>query len=195
MALADASATMTRVLAALEDYGVEKADVQTTGLSMNPVYDYHEYGPPIAASATGSPRRRTVTVPELRNGRRGDHRRGRRRRQRRAGRATSGSRSATRTPCSSEAREAAVEEATTKAEQYAEATGQALGDVLSLREVSPATRRDRSYSPSDAELRTTADQSAVPIRAGEDELKVTVRHRLGVQLTGRCGATGSADWT
>src|SRR6478609_11091712 len=45
-ALDAASATMDRVLATLADHGVAKGDVQTTGLSMNPVYQYHQYDPP-----------------------------------------------------------------------------------------------------------------------------------------------------
>ena len=45
-ALADANATMGSVLAALDRLGVRRSDVQTTGLSMNAVYDYHSYGPP-----------------------------------------------------------------------------------------------------------------------------------------------------
>src|SRR5690349_24777542 len=45
-ALADANATMTRVLDSLDRLGVRTSDVQTTGLSMHAVYDYHSYGPP-----------------------------------------------------------------------------------------------------------------------------------------------------
>ena len=74
-----------------------------------------------------------------------------------------------------QAREAAVEEATAKAEEYAAATGQTLGDVLSLREVSPATRRgSRPLRRSRRRARPQAAAKALPIRAGEDELKVTV---------------------
>ena len=72
-----------------------------------------------------------------------------------------------------QARDAAVAEATAKAEQYAEATGQSLGDVLSLREVRARARgrrtRWRFESP------RAADAAKVPIEAGENELKVTVR--------------------
>ena len=38
---------MRRVLAALEEQGVKKSDVQTTGLSMYPEYDYPAYSPPV----------------------------------------------------------------------------------------------------------------------------------------------------
>ena len=44
--MADANAEMDRVLKALAQEGVRTSDVQTTGLTMNAVYDYHSYGPP-----------------------------------------------------------------------------------------------------------------------------------------------------
>jgi len=77
-----------------------------------------------------------------------------------------------------EARDRAVEQATTNARQYAAATGQELGDVLSLKEVS-ATRptsygRDR-YQLADLDLLSSKSVEAVPIRAGEEELAVTVQ--------------------
>ena len=37
---------MDRVLTRLDQLGVRRSDVQTTGLQMNAVYDYHAYGPP-----------------------------------------------------------------------------------------------------------------------------------------------------
>ena len=170
--LDDASATMTRVLTGLADFGVAKERVQTTGLSMYPVYDYPRYGPPVLRGyrVTQSAR---VTVPKL-------------------GRAGAAITAAVRIGGNAvrvkdirlmigdregvlaAARDAAVAEATAKAEQYAEATGQTLGDVLSLREVSARAPRT-AYRLSSAELRATSDQSTVPIRAGEDELSVTVR--------------------
>ena len=55
---------ITRNLIDFEDAGVARKDVQTTGLSMSPVYDYHPYDPPTltgyrvsqraSASSTGS---------------------------------------------------------------------------------------------------------------------------------------------
>ena len=42
-----ASTTMGRVLAALAKAGVERKDVQSTGLSVNPEYDYFSYRPPV----------------------------------------------------------------------------------------------------------------------------------------------------
>src|SRR3954468_13497634 len=42
-ALDAANRDMSRVLGSLKDHGVGKGDVQTTGLSMEPVYDYPSY--------------------------------------------------------------------------------------------------------------------------------------------------------
>jgi uncharacterized protein YggE len=71
------------------------------------------------------------------------------------------------------ARDAAVAEATAKAEQYAEATGQTLGAVLSLREVRAGSARP-AYPVAYQALRA-ADVAKVPIKAGEDQVRVTVR--------------------
>ena len=58
---------MARVLAALKEHGVDKGDVQTTGLSMDPVYDYPDYGPPVLRGYRVS-ERASVLVDELRQG-------------------------------------------------------------------------------------------------------------------------------
>ena len=63
-ALDDASTTMTKVLARLADFGVVKDRVQTTGLAMEPVYDYPNYGPPVLRGYRVT-QRAQVTVPEL----------------------------------------------------------------------------------------------------------------------------------
>ena len=134
-ALDDASATMTRVLARPGRLRRRSKDrVQTTGLAMDPVYDYPSYGPPVlrgyrvtqraagdgAASWTAPAGAITAAVRTGGNAVRvGDIR------------LLVGDRESVL----EQARDAAVAEATAKAEQYAEATGQSLGDVLSLREV------------------------------------------------------------
>ena len=84
-ALDDASTTMAKVLARLADFGVVKDRVQTTGLAMEPVYDYPSYGPPVLRGYRVTQRAR-VTVPRAGPGRRRDHRRGADRRQRGPGR-------------------------------------------------------------------------------------------------------------
>ena len=124
-ALADTSRVMDRVLASLEGLGVAKGDVQTTGLSMYPVYDYHQYSPPTIRGYRVS-QRATVLVKELKQGGRAVS----------TAVATGGNvvqvsnirlRVGDPDAAMKKARDAAVAEARTKAEQYAAAAGQELG--------------------------------------------------------------------
>jgi uncharacterized protein YggE len=173
-ALAASSATTRRVLAELEKHGVERSDVQTSGLSMHPEYEYHAYAPPTLVGYRVT-QRATVKVDELAKGgpaiaaavEVGGN-----------GVRVSGIRLGVGDPDAllKRAREAAVESATAKAEQYAAATGQALGDVVSIREVGrPVPRFQtqsalRSLSYDSAEL-----AKALPIRAGKDDLEVRIQ--------------------
>jgi uncharacterized protein len=172
-ALAASNATMKRVLAELGNHGVEKADVQTTGLSMHPEYDYHSYSPPTLTGYRVT-QRAAVKVDELAH----------------AGAAigatvdvggngvrVSDIRLGISDPdrLMRQARDAAVESATAKAEQYAAATGQSLGDVVSIREVGqPAQRYQVQYAYRDAMNAVEAAQ-ALPISAGKDKLEVRIQ--------------------
>lgn len=175
-ALAAANASMSRVLGALQEYDVTKSDVQTTGLSMTPVYEYHSYSPPTITGYRVS-ERASVLVKELQQG----------------GKAVSAAVAAggnsvrvsnirllvgDTDAVMAKARDAAVEEATAKARQYAEASGQTLGDVVTLREVharpvpTPTMQLGgfrHGYRIADGAL------AAVPIRAGRDRGSVTVQ--------------------
>ncbi|MGH3348088.1 MAG: SIMPL domain-containing protein [Nocardioides sp.] len=171
-ALANSSATMKRVLAALRKHDVRTADVQTTGLQMYPEYDYPNYGPPVLTGYRVIQKAR-VTVRDLAQG----------------GQAVSTAietggngvrasdiRLGVSDPAAAldRARDAAVEDATARAERYAAATGMELGDVLALREVTgdrPSQRRDWQLN---AQRATYADLSAMPIRAGKEDLGVKV---------------------
>jgi uncharacterized protein YggE len=172
-ALAGANATMSRVLATLRDYDVEKADVQTTGLSMSPVYDYHSYGPPTITGYRVS-QRASVLVDQLRL----------------AGGAVTAAVEAGGNDVRvsnirllvgdtgavmARARQNAVEEATLKARQYAEASGQQLGDVVTLREVRSRPLPSPTVQFAAARDLMAATDSAVPIRAGRDEGSITVQ--------------------
>lgn len=171
-ALASSSATMRRVLAVLEQHGVEDGDVQTTGLSMYPEYDYHSSGPPTLTGYRVS-QRATVMIDRLADG----------------GRAVAAAIDAGGNDVRvhdirlrvgdpgavlAKARDAAVEAATAKAEQYAEATGQELGEVVSIREAGagrPAPREllgGYSYQAGDLA------RAALPVRAGRDDLRVRI---------------------
>jgi uncharacterized protein len=169
-ALADANATMDRVLTALDHVGVRRSDVQTTGLSMSAVYDYHAYSPPTLRGYRVS-QRAEVLVRDLAKG----------------GRAVTvavaaggnevrvggiGLRIADPEGLLAKSRAAAVQDATAKAEQYADATGQTLGNVLSLREVRASTP---VTGPVTFKRAATDVAAAMPIRAGRDKLGVTVR--------------------
>jgi uncharacterized protein len=170
-ALVDANATTNRVLAALASSGVQRSDVQTTGLSMNAVYDYHSSGPPTLRGYRVS-QRAQVLVRDLAQGggavtaavRAGGN-------DVRVGQL--GLRIADPESLLAKSRAAAVKEATAKAQEYADATGQTLGSVLSLREVhaSSPVLRTPAY-PMDS---MSALKGALPIRAGKDKLAVTVR--------------------
>ncbi len=169
-ALANSSATMKRVLAALRAHGVRGKDVQTTGLQMHPEYDYPSYGPPVLTGYRVTQKAR-VTVRDLSEGGRavttavetGGN-----------GVRASGLRLGVSDPDAAldRARDAAVEDATARAEQYAAATGTELGDVVSLREITGdrGIRRDLALAK-----RATVDEvAAVPIRAGEQDLEIKV---------------------
>jgi uncharacterized protein len=169
-ALADANATMKQVLASLGRLGVRASDVQTTGLGMHAVYDYHASGPPtLVGYRVGQ--HAQVVVRDLAKG----------------GQAVTAAVQAGGNDVRvgdlrlqvgdsdtllAQSRDAAVKQATAKAQEYAKATGQTLGPVLSLREVhaSPVTpqpiRMSQAYDSASA---------SVPIRAGKDKLAVTVR--------------------
>ncbi|MBI2245796.1 MAG: SIMPL domain-containing protein [Nocardioides sp.] len=173
-ALAAANASMSRVLRALDEYDVARSDVQTTGLSMTPVYAYHDYSPPTITGYRVS-ERASVLVKELAQG----------------GKAVSAAVAAGGNAVRvgdirllvgdsdavlEKARDAAVQEATAKAQQYAEASGQTLGDVVTLREVHarPLPSPYLQFGSAVAG-RAAMDLSAVPIRAGRDKSAVTVR--------------------
>jgi uncharacterized protein YggE len=169
-AMAAANDRMGQVLTTLDGQGVRRSDVQTTGLQMNAVYDYHAYGPPTLRGYHVS-QRAQVLVRDLSDG----------------GRAVSavvrsggndvrvsglGLHISDPDSLLAKSREAAVKEATAKAQEYADATGQSLGPVMSLREVHASAVAPRPLAFHRAALDAV---KALPIRAGKDKLAVTVR--------------------
>jgi uncharacterized protein YggE len=171
-ALDETSTIMKSVLAVLEEQGVDRADVRTTGLGMNPVYDYEQNTrvfrgyrvsqqlavvadlkgagdivPAIIAAAGNAARVGDLSLQV------GD-------------------------PESvlAEARADAVAQARAKAEEYAEATGQALGEVITLTEVAPdRSDRDQLYELSAYRSAAVADSQSLPVRAGESDLVARVQ--------------------
>ncbi len=177
-ALAESNKTMEKVLDALEAQGVARKDVQTTGLEMDPVYDYPRYSAPVLKGYRVT-QRAAVLVSELKS----------------AGKAvtaavTSGG-NAVRVgdirlkigdpeAALAKARTQAVEEATQKAREYAEATEQELGDVLTLRELEETSLSaidERRLAYGEVAAYATADMAAaaLPIRAGRADLGVDVQ--------------------
>lgn len=167
-ALRTSSTAMREAQEQLEEFGVAAEDVATTGLEMNPEYNYPKSGPAVLTGYRVTQRAR-VSVSDLEAG----------------GEAMAAVvRSGTSTvkvgnitlevaetdDVLAQARDAAVAQARTKAEQYAAAADVDLGSVVSIREV----RRDDS-SPAPIEARAQADlASGVPIAAGEQEQGVEV---------------------
>ena len=171
-ALASSSATMRRVLAVLEQHGVEPGDVQTTGLSMYPEYDYHSYAPPTLTGYRVS-QRATVSIDRLADG----------------GRAVAAAieaggndvrvrdirlRVGDPDAVLKRARDAAVAAATAKAEQYAAATGQELGVVVSIRELGPRQQGAPAELLGRMSYLAADKAAALPVRAGRDDLRVRI---------------------
>jgi len=168
-ALGSANSATRRVLSAVQEQSVAPEDIQTTGLSINPRYDYNNDG---SSTITGyvATESMSVVVRKLPD----------------AGATISAAVSAggnavrlhsVRLQVDDEgalldkARAAAIDEARVKAEQYAAAAGRELGEVTSVREVRVTPTGDRVFSRAYADLAAT---SAVPIRAGTADLNVTV---------------------
>jgi uncharacterized protein YggE len=170
-AMRAADGRMAALLTTLDRLGVRRADVQTTGLQMNAVYDYHSYGPPTLRGYHVS-QQAQVLVRDLARG----------------GRAVGavvraggndvrvselGLRISDPDTLLATSRAAAVKEATAKARQYAAATGQTLGPVVSLREVRASAPAPRPLTFHRNAMLDAA--AALPIRAGKAPLAVTVR--------------------
>jgi uncharacterized protein YggE len=172
-AMAATNASMKKVYATLTNQGVAKSDVQTTGLSMHPVYEYPEHSAPVIVGYRVQ-QKAEVLVKELSSG----------------GKTVSAVVSAGGNGVRvghlqlqvgdpeavlAQARQAAVRSATRKAEEYAEATGQSLGTVISLKEVVPQTV-ENPYAYRAAEDSLSAGSiPAMKVRPGEDQLSVTVQ--------------------
>jgi len=164
-ALADADATMARVHQSLKASGVAAADLQTSNLSISPVYAHPAGGAPRISGYTVS-EGVTATLRELA----------------RAGTAiTEATRAggdnvriggieldlADTSALVTAARDRAVAIAKAKAEQYAKATGRGLGHVVSLTE-SVSEPTPVAYP------RAAAAAQGVPIEPGSQDVGVTV---------------------
>jgi hypothetical protein len=167
-ALESANTRTRAVLGAVRAQGVALPDVKTTGLSIQPVYDYSGDGPGVITGYEVS-EELSVLVRDLPD----------------AGETISAAVAAggnaarlhgvrlqigDKDALLHQARDAALADARAKAEQYAAAAGSSLGDVLSVREVHASAP---SPLVSDGAF-AKAPEASVPIRAGTSELDVTV---------------------
>ena len=172
-ALGEGSTTMKQVLVGLKQHGVSAKDMQSTGLSMNPEFDYPNYGPPVLKGYRVVQKAR-ITVPQLTRGgkaiaaavRAGGNR---------VRVSNIGLEISDKNAVWAQARASAVAEATRKAQEYAEAAGQDLGDVVTLQEIALRTPQARGLPMQESYRDLASARAAVPIRAGEDELNVRVQ--------------------
>jgi uncharacterized protein YggE len=172
-AMDEASRTQTRVLNAMQRAGVERRDLQTTGLSIDPQYRYSSYAPPVITGYTVR-QSASVLVRDLQD----------------AGAAVNAAVGAggnavrisgialtigDRDGLLKRARQAAVEDARAKAEEYVGASGATLGQLLTLKEGHRAAKPEVSY---ELQRNAVADSAAMlaklPVRAGQEKLKVAV---------------------
>jgi uncharacterized protein YggE len=169
VALDQANATTRRVFNALEANGVKHDDLQTTGLSIHPNYDYSGEGPAVIIGYSAS-ERLTVLVDSLTG----------------SGKVLSAAAAAggnavrisgiklqvgDKDALMKKARRDAIDEAMTKAKEYADAAGRELGDAISIREVNATSVRPVPLAFDSA---SAFRDASVPIRAGTAPLKVTV---------------------
>jgi hypothetical protein len=169
-ALAKANASAEAVQKSLLGSGVAKKDLQTSGLNIEPEYDYPN---------NETPRLKGYQVSEsvsakLRDlGRAGDA----------IGKAVGAGGNAIRVngvsldledtgALVSSARDKAFADARTKAEQYATAAGRSLGDVVSIAEtVATPSPTPMPYAAADSAAR---EMAKVPIQPGSQEVSVSV---------------------
>ncbi|VDS10244.1 26 kDa periplasmic immunogenic protein precursor [Paracoccus haematequi] len=178
------SQQQTAVFEALAGAGIDAADVQTSGLNLNPVMDYGEGRAP---TVTGYQASNMVSVRVKDVARLGEVLDA----IVAAGANEINGISFIRDDSSAtedEARRAAVEDARHKAEVLAEAAGLTLGPVLVLRD----TPTPEGPRPMMMEARAAADSAKVPIAAGEVALSalVEMQFALGGQDCGPMGGKG-----
>jgi uncharacterized protein YggE len=167
-AQADAASTMTAILAALRAAGAADRDLRTAGLSLQPVMDYRNDGPP------------TLRGYELRNGVVARLRDLGRLPEAVDGAIAAGATSLDgvhfdvedRAAAETAARDAAVADALAKAAALAAAAGAALGPVLSVAE--GGAPPPMPFPVARGAKLMAAEAMPTPVEAGESEVSVTV---------------------
>lgn len=169
-ALASANGSAAAVQKSLLDNKVQKKDLQTSGLNIQPEYDYSKQGAPRLKDYQVS---ESITAKLRDLGRAGDI----------IGKAVSAGGDAARVngisldledtgALVSSARDKAFANAKAKAEQYARAAGRSLGDVVSIAE--DATTSSPNPMPYGLSATAAKDMASVPIQAGSQDVSVSV---------------------
>jgi uncharacterized protein YggE len=167
--LASANAAERAVQKALHDGGVADKDIQSSGLSVQPNYDYSKTG---GAILKGYQVNESVDVALRNIDKAGDL----------IGSAVTAGGNAVRvngisldlednSSLLAGARSQAFAAAKAKAQQYATAAGRGLGDVISINETVQATSPQVPYA---AAMDSAAGAASVPIQAGSQAVGVTV---------------------
>jgi uncharacterized protein len=169
-ALASANLSADAVQTSLLGDGVAKKDLQTSGLNIQPNYDYSTSGTP---RLTGYQVSESVSAKLRDLGRAGDA----------IGKAVSAGGNAVRVngisldlqdsgALVSSARDKAFADAKAKAEQYAKDAGRTVGDVVSITEdVAASSPIPMPYA---AGLSASTDKASVPIQPGSQDVSVSV---------------------
>ncbi len=166
-ARSDAAATMAAILSAVQEAGVERRDVRTTLLSVQPRYDYRDGKPP---ELSGYELSNVVEVVVRDLGRLGDVVDG----TLRAGATSMDSlsfRVAEPADAEREARIRAMSEARARADVLAGAAGLTITGVSDIVEGSPV---GPPIPVAKAERMMLASDAATPVEAGSTEISVTV---------------------
>lgn len=177
-AMSQNATRQTAVIAALADAGIEQADIQTSGLNLNPMVDYGENSAPTVVGYQAS-NMVSVRVKEIDNlGQVMDA-------IVNAGANEINGISFQRedgSDAEDDARRKAVEDARRKAEVLAEASGLTLGPVLSLRD----TPQPDGPRPMMMEARAASAGSSTPIAAGELSMSAQVQAEYALMGDGAC---------
>jgi uncharacterized protein YggE len=168
-ALASANRSAAAVQGSLLANGVQKKDLQTSGLNVSPNYDYSQGGTP---RLNGYQASESVSAKLRDLGRAGDA----------IGKAVAAGGNAVRVngvsldledtgALVSSARDKAFAEAKAKAEQYAKAAGRTLGEAMSIAEDAPTASPIPMQFPAAS---SALDKASVPIQPGSQDVTVSV---------------------
>ena len=170
-AQADAASAMTRVIGALKALGIDPKDIQTSNVSLQPVYDYANNANPPRITGFQMSNSVSVTVRDLAK----------------LGDAIDNSLAAgatsldgvdfrvgDQTAAEAQARQAAMAEAKSKADTLAAAAGVSIAGVSSIAETSSPVQYPIPFAAGAAIAAPDAAKVATPIQAGTNDVTITV---------------------